>query len=131
MRASLAEMASSTSARRYPNNPLRKPMDGQPKPPVGRQLCCCCWRWCWRLCAGGRRSFRRVEVELEPRRLVPEILQRVALPGLRGEDVKDAVEVVEDRPAGVAAAVDPTGEQSRLPLHPHPHLVDDRLCLAL
>jgi len=32
--------------------------------------------------------------------------------------------------AASTAAVDATREQARLPLHPQPHLVDDRPCLA-
>ena len=38
-------------------------------------------------------------LQLEPRRLAPEILELVALALLLGEDVQDAVEVVEDDPA--------------------------------
>src|SRR5260221_14534977 len=75
--------------------------------------------------ARGRGRVGHVEVELQARRLAPQILELVALTCLRGEDMKDAVEVVEDDPAVFAGAVDAAREQAHLALHLQPHLVDD------
>src|ERR1700733_13699610 len=63
---------------------------------------------------GGGGRFGLLELDLEPWRLAPVLLQLVAVARLGGEDVEDDVEVVEDRPAGFAAAVDPAGQQLRL-----------------
>src|SRR5262245_39124183 len=69
--------------------------------------------------------------QLEPRSLSPEVLELVALPRILREDVQNGIEVVEDHPAVRPLSVGPAGKQVLLVLEPQPHLIDDRLRLAL
>src|SRR4051812_39581776 len=69
--------------------------------------------------------------KLEPRRLAPEILERVTLPRFLGEHVQYAVEVIEHDPTGRLSRVGAARQQFLLLLEAQLHLVGDRARLTL
>ena len=75
----------------------------------------------------------RVEAKLQARRVAPQLFEPVTLARLGGEDVKNAVEVVEDDPARPPLRPPRTAGQDApcSCFNLHPHLVDDRPGLTL